>query len=322
MPRGHHARPLLPPAAARVALVCTATTAGSAGLLATATAARADTISPSQGATAVSYAAQEAGHPYQYGATGPNAFDCSGLVQYVYARLGVPLPRTASAQYAAMAHIASSAARPGDVVFFYDANGGIYHDAIYAGNGQMWAAPHTGDVVRLQPVYGTSWEVARPSPGAAPSPTSAPSLLKVGSSGAAVAQVQRAVGVPADGAFGPLTAAAVRSFQAVHGLAVDGVVGPLTLELLLQTGSAAPAAPAPAPAVQPASTAVSAGHPLLRYGDTGAAVVALQRALGVAADGQFGPVTRGAVVALQARNGLVQDGVVGPLTWGALGQRV
>jgi peptidoglycan DL-endopeptidase CwlO len=114
-------------------------------------------------------------------------------------------------------------------------------------------------------------------------------FLQVGSRGPSVAAAQRALGIPADGIFGPQTRAAVLAFQRGHGLEVDGVIGP-------QTSGA------------------------LGGGAAGSATtVALQRALGVAADGDYGPITREAVRRYQLAHGLAVDGVAGPQTLGALG---
>lgn len=302
----------------RLVALCLASSALGAGLVLGAGPAAAAPISPELGQRAVALAAQEAGDPYVYGAAGPNAFDCSGLVQYVYGRLGVAMPRTSNAQYAATVPVSRGEARPGDIVFYKDANGVIYHDGIYAGGGKMWAAPRTGQVVRLQDVYGSSWTVRRPSPGgpaAAPAAaTTASTTLRVGSTGPAVAEVQRALGLSADGVFGPATAAAVARFQASRGLKADGVVGPQTKQALLSSGTAAPA-PAPRAVAAPASA-----RPTLRKGDRGPAVVALQQGLRIGADGSFGPSTHAAVVALQKRAGLTPDGIVGAKTWTALGR--
>jgi len=105
-------------------------------------------------------AASLKGRPYRYGAAGPRAFDCSGYVQYVLRQQHWRMDRTAAAQYRQTRHISRHAARPGDLVFFYG-YGGIYHVGIYAGLGRMWAAPHTGAVVRLQKIYGSNWMIGR-----------------------------------------------------------------------------------------------------------------------------------------------------------------
>jgi cell wall-associated NlpC family hydrolase len=122
-------------------------------------------------------------------------------------------------------------------------------------------------------------------------------LLKLGSRGPAVTRVQRALGIAADGIFGPQTRRAVRAFQKRHGLLVDWIVGPQTRRALFDR----------APAEQRFIRAWW--------------VVPVQRALGVPADGLYGPVSRRAVRAYQKRNGLIVDGVVGPQTLGALGIR-
>ncbi|WP_406355913.1 NlpC/P60 family protein [Streptomyces sp. NBC_01635] len=100
-------------------------------------------------ADAVSYAHQKLGSPYVWGATGPDAFDCSGLVQAAYRSAGVALPRTTYAQINAGHRVARSELRPGDLVFFYS---GITHVGLYIGNGQMIHAPNSGSSVRVAPL--------------------------------------------------------------------------------------------------------------------------------------------------------------------------
>ena len=96
------------------------------------------------------------GVPYQWGGSTPTGFDCSGLVQYVYAQLGVSLPRTSEEQATAGTPVASLAdAQPGDLVFFAGSDGTASspgHVGIYVGNGQMIDAPYTGAAVRIEPV--------------------------------------------------------------------------------------------------------------------------------------------------------------------------
>ncbi|MDI3405500.1 C40 family peptidase [Streptomyces cavernicola] len=100
-------------------------------------------------AQAVSYAYGAIGSPYVWGATGPNAFDCSGLTQAAYRSAGVSLPRTTYTQINAGRRVSRSELAPGDLVFFYS---GISHVGLYVGNGQMIHAPNPNAPVRLAPV--------------------------------------------------------------------------------------------------------------------------------------------------------------------------
>jgi peptidoglycan DL-endopeptidase CwlO len=97
-------------------------------------------------------AASRAGAPYVWGAEGPNSFDCSGLVQWSFAQIGIRMPRVAQEQFFTGPHIPYKDARPGDLLFWhYDDPidpSFIDHVAIYLGNGMMLEAPHTGDVVK------------------------------------------------------------------------------------------------------------------------------------------------------------------------------
>jgi cell wall-associated NlpC family hydrolase len=98
-------------------------------------------------------AQKQRGKPYSYGAAGPRAFDCSGLVMYVFGKaVGRQLPHNAAAQYHSVVHIKRSAVQPGDLVF--QESGGVpYHVGIYAGHGKWWHAPHTGTTVKKQRIY-------------------------------------------------------------------------------------------------------------------------------------------------------------------------
>jgi cell wall-associated NlpC family hydrolase len=100
---------------------------------------------PSQYSGVVGLAMQELGKPYAWGTAGPDTFDCSGLVTYVFAKMGVSLPHNAAAQYGYGTPVAYSDLQPGDLVFFE----GLGHVGIYIGGGQFIHAPHTGDVVKI-----------------------------------------------------------------------------------------------------------------------------------------------------------------------------
>jgi cell wall-associated NlpC family hydrolase len=123
--------------------------------------------------------------------------------------------------------------------------------------------------------------------------------LHRGSRGSGVAAVQRALGIPADGIFGPQTRRAVRAFQAAHGLLVDGIVGPQT-SAALGLGASRP----------------GSGR-IIRM--PVATAMAVQRALGVPADGIFGPISRAALRSFQRAHGLLVDGIPGPQSLAALG---
>ena len=256
-------------------------------------------------------------------------------------------------------------------------------------------------VLKLVPARSGTAPSAKPATPTAKPPTPSPltayahTTLRRGSTGAAVAALQRALKITVDGQFGPQTDAAVRAFQARKNLPANGIVGATTWRALIAATTTPPATTSSSPAPSRSSsgrittpytavmstvlkvgargnavrvlqralgglavdgaygvktaasvtafqrahrlpaTGVADGrvwraleardYPHLRYygtvlrkGSSGAAVVALQRALRVGADGRFGPVTEAAVKALQGRAKIARTGVVATLTWQAL----
>ena len=108
-----------------------------------------DSSASGRAAAAFSAAQSKIGTPYVYGASGPSSFDCSGLTSWAYAQAGVSIPRTSEAQANYGAHLSQSQLQVGDLVFFY---GDLHHVGLYAGNGQVLHAPHTGAVVRYESI--------------------------------------------------------------------------------------------------------------------------------------------------------------------------
>ncbi|MEU6165537.1 C40 family peptidase [Streptomyces tanashiensis] len=100
-------------------------------------------------AEAISFARAQLGKPYVWGATGPSAYDCSGLTQAAWRAAGISLPRTTYTQINAGRRVSRSQLAPGDLVFFYS---GISHVGLYIGGGQMIHAPRPGAPVRIAPV--------------------------------------------------------------------------------------------------------------------------------------------------------------------------
>jgi peptidoglycan DL-endopeptidase CwlO len=100
---------------------------------------------------ALTWAFAELGKPYQWGATGPNSFDCSGLTQFVWRAAGVSIPRVAADQDAWTIPVPLSQLLPGDLVFFGKTD--IHHVGIYIGDGLMINAPHTGTVVQVSSIW-------------------------------------------------------------------------------------------------------------------------------------------------------------------------
>ena len=119
------------------------------------------------GDLAAAWAVGQVGKPYEWGAAGPDSFDCSGLTLRAWEAAGVILPRVAADQYGAGLHVPVGQAVAGDLLFFAPDPADpstIEHVAIYLGNAMMVEAPHTGALVRVVPVYsdGLLPQVTRP----------------------------------------------------------------------------------------------------------------------------------------------------------------
>lgn len=103
----------------------------------------------------VANARAELGKPYVYGATGPDDFDCSSLVQFVFSKAGLNVPRVSSAQFNFGTQVQAADLAPGDLVFSEWSGDDVPHHghvAIYAGNGMIIEAPHPGGVVQEVPL--------------------------------------------------------------------------------------------------------------------------------------------------------------------------
>jgi peptidoglycan DL-endopeptidase CwlO len=105
---------------------------------------------PSKYGGAVGFAMQELGTPYVWGGAAPGGFDCSGLVMWAYAQVGVALPHSSYAQYGYGVPVSVDQLQPGDLVFF----DGLGHVGMYIGGGQFIEAPHTGAFVQISSLSG------------------------------------------------------------------------------------------------------------------------------------------------------------------------
>jgi peptidoglycan DL-endopeptidase CwlO len=161
--------PAAPPPATTTAEAPPATTTAPTPLVATPPPADATTTTaplpasaPSAGAghpEAATIALRYLGVRYRWGGATPAGFDCSGLVMYVYAQLGIALPHYAAAQFGMGQPVSRAELQPGDLVFF----DGLNHVGIYIGGGQVVHAPQTGDVVKISSIadWGAGYVGAR-----------------------------------------------------------------------------------------------------------------------------------------------------------------
>jgi peptidoglycan DL-endopeptidase CwlO len=109
-------------------------------------------------ASALDLALSKVGSPYRYGATGPNAFDCSGLVSWAYDKAGVDLPRTSRAQSKVGTPVSRDELRPGDLVFFYNP---VSHVGIYLGDGKIVHASTKKSPVKVSDMARMKFNSAR-----------------------------------------------------------------------------------------------------------------------------------------------------------------
>ena len=117
--------------------------------------------SSAQGLAALHYVEGQIGVPYVWGGETPGVgFDCSGLVQWAWAKAGIKIPRTTQSQWPAMVHVPLNALQPGDLLFYYnlDSDHAVDHVVMYAGSGPwgsstIIAAPYTGTNVSFAPIF-------------------------------------------------------------------------------------------------------------------------------------------------------------------------
>ncbi|MEV5977205.1 C40 family peptidase [Streptomyces sp. NPDC052114] len=116
-----------------------------------------------QGGAALDYAVRQIGRPYEWGAEGPDAFDCSGLTSRAWAHAGRTIPRTSQEQWAGLRRIPLSELRPGDLVVYFPK---ATHVALYLGDGKVVQAPRPGSRVKVSPIAANPvLGAVRPDPG-------------------------------------------------------------------------------------------------------------------------------------------------------------
>ena len=116
-----------------------------------------DSASLPEGAarTAIQFALGELGKPYVWGATGPNTYDCSGLILRAFQAAGIDLPRVSREQFDSGGHVPARQAQAGDLLFYATDPSDpatIHHVALYMGDDRMVEAPYSGEAVRVRPV--------------------------------------------------------------------------------------------------------------------------------------------------------------------------
>ncbi len=231
---------------------------------------------------ALAEAEKHMGTPYKWGGSTPaTGFDCSGLVQWAYARAGIQIPRVTYTQIEAAngTPVRRSELLPGDLVFFRDASGDVHHVGMSMGGDKFLHAPHTGDVVKvssLDEAYykeqftgGRRFDGATAAPATAPAAAPAIDPVAVAAAQAAVARDAAEASRPNSGLFNAIGAQEARKNRAAGGEPAGMDSGlflrAITPEQAAQAKAAAtPVAPAPAavdPAPVPAAPEVAADAP-------------------------------------------------------------
>ena len=150
---------LLTGAAASLAITLAPGTADTAVAAESAPASSSSEAAPSAAAqTAVDTAREQVGKSYEYGGTGPDSYDCSGLTQYAYRSAGIELPRRSSDQATVGTYVDRADLRPGDLVFYYEP---ISHVGIYVGDGQIVHAATEETGVAYESVDMAGYNTAR-----------------------------------------------------------------------------------------------------------------------------------------------------------------
>ncbi|MEA2703990.1 MAG: peptidoglycan DL-endopeptidase CwlO, partial [Actinomycetota bacterium] len=106
--------------------------------------------SSGRGGAAVAEARKQLGKPYEYGGSGPNSFDCSGLTSWAWRAAGVELSHSAETQWYETTRVSTGAVEPGDLLFYGPSVSGIHHVTMYIGGGEMIEASTTGTPIRIR----------------------------------------------------------------------------------------------------------------------------------------------------------------------------
>ena len=144
--------------AARLALVLLAATAAGCAGAPEAPDRPAVRASDEMARRALEYAREMVGRPYRYAGNTPAGFDCSGLVNYSYAKAGVRLPRDTRSQRRSTVAVPASRLRAGDLLFFDQEGAKASHVGLYVGGGRFVHAPSTGGKVRVDSLKSDYWK--------------------------------------------------------------------------------------------------------------------------------------------------------------------